>query len=174
MLHITSYINFKYIVACFYHEGQLPVHFRAALRFLCGTWRRQLVCSCCWLLQACYLRQRRDLCEMPFVLPGVFGVLFCVSRGSDHSVCSHALWWIQRAVLADWAAPAAVGPVQCTAGDEAYLLKLPHHPSIAMADDQQQPGQKPASGLGSLPALVPGLQGPEANALQFKIKNSIW
>ncbi|CAG05559.1 unnamed protein product [Tetraodon nigroviridis] len=43
-----------------------------------------------------------------------------------------------------------------------------------MADDQQQPGQKPASGLGSLPALVPGLQGPEANALQFKIKNSIW
>ncbi|CAG5957872.1 unnamed protein product [Menidia menidia] len=42
-----------------------------------------------------------------------------------------------------------------------------------MADDQQQPGQKPASGLGSLPALVPGLQGPEANALQFKIKNSI-
>ncbi|KAI4825998.1 hypothetical protein KUCAC02_021657 [Chaenocephalus aceratus] len=42
-----------------------------------------------------------------------------------------------------------------------------------MADDQQQPGLKPASGLGSLPALVPGLQGPEANALQFKIKNSI-
>ncbi|XP_071375849.1 DNA-binding protein RFX7-like [Centroberyx affinis] len=42
-----------------------------------------------------------------------------------------------------------------------------------MADDQQQPGQKPTSGLGSLPALVPGLQGPEANALQFKIKNSI-
>ncbi|TMS05350.1 DNA-binding protein RFX5 [Larimichthys crocea] len=42
-----------------------------------------------------------------------------------------------------------------------------------MADDQQQPDQKPASGLGSLPALVPGLQGPEANALQFKIKNSI-
>ncbi|CAL8356786.1 unnamed protein product [Lota lota] len=43
-----------------------------------------------------------------------------------------------------------------------------------MADDPQQPGQKPAaSGLGSLPTLVPGLQGPEANALQFKIKNSI-
>ncbi|RVE71705.1 hypothetical protein OJAV_G00054520 [Oryzias javanicus] len=42
-----------------------------------------------------------------------------------------------------------------------------------MADDQQQPGQKSASGLGSLPALVPGLQGSEANALQFKIKNSI-
>lgn len=79
-----------------------------------------------------------------------------------------------RAVLADWAAPAAVGPVQRTAGDEAYSLKLPHHPSIVMADDQQQPGQKPAVGLGSLPALVPGLQGPEANALQFKIKNSIW
>lgn len=99
-----------------------------------------------------------------------------VSRGSDHSVCSHAARWIQRAVLADRAAPApaAVGPVQRTAGDEAYLLKLPHHPSIAMADDQQQPGQKPAPGLGSLPALVPGLQGPEANALQFKIKNSIW
>lgn len=104
----------------------------------------------------------------------VFWFCFCFLRGSDHSVCSHALWRIQRAVLADWAAPAAVGPVQCTAGDEAYLLKLPHHPSIAMADDQQQPGQKPASGLGSLPALVPGLQGPEANALQFKIKNSIW
>lgn len=44
-----------------------------------------------------------------------------------------------------------------------------------MADDeQQQPGQlKPSSGLGSLPTLVPGLQGPEANALQYKIKNSI-
>lgn len=97
-----------------------------------------------------------------------------VLRGPDLSVCSHAVRRIQRAVLAERAAPGAVGPVQSTAGDEAYLLKLPHHPSIAMADDQQQPGQKPASGLGSLPALVPGLQGPEANALQFKIKNSIW
>ncbi|KAJ8002553.1 hypothetical protein DPEC_G00160100 [Dallia pectoralis] len=45
-----------------------------------------------------------------------------------------------------------------------------------MADDEerQQPGQlKPNPGLGSLPTLIPGLQGPEANALQYKIKNSI-
>ncbi|CAL8294758.1 unnamed protein product [Boreogadus saida] len=44
-----------------------------------------------------------------------------------------------------------------------------------MAEDPQQPGgQRPSvAGPGSLPTLVPGLQGPEANALQFKIKNSI-
>lgn len=159
----------------YFHPKKNPLYFRSGAAARVRLDAGSSVCSCCWLLQACNLRQRRYPCDMPFVFPGVFwGVLFCASRGSDHSVCSHALWWIQRAVLADWAAPAAVGPVQCTAGDEAYLLKLPHHPSIVMADDQQQPGQKPASGLGSLPALVPGLQGPEANALQFKIKNSIW
>ncbi|KAJ8396643.1 hypothetical protein AAFF_G00014810 [Aldrovandia affinis] len=44
-----------------------------------------------------------------------------------------------------------------------------------MAEDQQQPGQlqKPTSGIGSLPSLVPGLQGAEASALQHKIRNSI-
>ncbi|XP_077084981.1 DNA-binding protein RFX7 isoform X1 [Siphateles boraxobius] len=38
-----------------------------------------------------------------------------------------------------------------------------------MADDQQQSGP----GVGPLPSAVQGLQGPEANALQLKIKNSI-
>lgn len=41
-----------------------------------------------------------------------------------------------------------------------------------MADDQQQSG----AGVGplTLPSAVQGLQGAEANALQLKIKNSIW
>ncbi|XP_052322997.1 DNA-binding protein RFX5-like [Oncorhynchus keta] len=44
-----------------------------------------------------------------------------------------------------------------------------------MADeDERQHGQlKLNSVLGSFPTLVPELQGPEANALQYKIKNSI-
>ncbi|XP_028678783.1 DNA-binding protein RFX7 [Erpetoichthys calabaricus] len=45
-----------------------------------------------------------------------------------------------------------------------------------MAEDPQQPDQqhqKASSGTGALPALVPGLQGAEATALQHKIKNSI-
>ncbi|XP_046898469.1 DNA-binding protein RFX7-like isoform X2 [Hypomesus transpacificus] len=39
-----------------------------------------------------------------------------------------------------------------------------------MAEDQQQPGPYR---IGTLPPLVPGLQGTEASALQLKIKNSI-
>uniref|UniRef100_A0AAZ3RIH3 Regulatory factor X7b n=1 Tax=Oncorhynchus tshawytscha TaxID=74940 RepID=A0AAZ3RIH3_ONCTS len=45
---------------------------------------------------------------------------------------------------------------------------------MANEDEQQQHGQlKLNSVLGSFPTLVPELQGPEANALQYKIKNSI-
>nr|XP_046210744.1 DNA-binding protein RFX7-like [Oncorhynchus gorbuscha] len=45
---------------------------------------------------------------------------------------------------------------------------------MADEDEQQQHGQlKLNSVLGSFPTLVPELQGPEANALQYKIKNSI-
>jgi len=40
-----------------------------------------------------------------------------------------------------------------------------------MADDQQQ---QSGPGVGPLPSAVQGLQGTEANALQLKIKNSIW
>ncbi|CDQ61897.1 unnamed protein product [Oncorhynchus mykiss] len=44
-----------------------------------------------------------------------------------------------------------------------------------MTEDQQQHDQLPklGSGISTLPSLVPGLQGTEANALQLKIKNSI-
>lgn len=44
-----------------------------------------------------------------------------------------------------------------------------------MADDQQQSlqHQQPGAGVGSLPSLVQGFEGAEANALQLKIKNSI-
>lgn len=67
-----------------------------------------------------------------------------------------------------------------------YLLNSPSPPSkppplnenivvMAVEDEQQQHGQlKLNSVLGSFPTLVPELQGPEANALQYKIKNSIW
>ncbi|XP_036790414.1 DNA-binding protein RFX7 [Oncorhynchus mykiss] len=67
-----------------------------------------------------------------------------------------------------------------------YLLNSPSPPPIkppplnenivvmAVEDEQQQHGQlKLNSVLGSFPTLVPELQGPEANALQYKIKNSI-
>ncbi|KAL1007279.1 hypothetical protein UPYG_G00084450 [Umbra pygmaea] len=44
-----------------------------------------------------------------------------------------------------------------------------------MAEDHLHPDQhqKLGSGIGTLPSLVPGLQGTEASALQIKIKNSI-
>lgn len=48
-----------------------PLLFRPGPCYLYAAWRRQLVCSCCWLLQACDLLQRGDLCEMPFVCPAV-------------------------------------------------------------------------------------------------------
>lgn len=87
-----------------------------------------------WLLQACYLRQRGALCEMPFVPAAVFMVFFRLSlRGSRRTLRSHGPRWIQRAVLAAWAAPQQRRqrvPVRCTAGDEAYLLKLPSPPSL--------------------------------------------
>lgn len=40
-----------------------------------------------------------------------------------------------------------------------------------MADEDPQ---QPDPGVGSLPGLLPGLQGAEASALQLRIKNSIW
>ncbi|TRY82040.1 hypothetical protein DNTS_006683 [Danionella cerebrum] len=46
----------------------------------------------------------------------------------------------------------------------------PHQSRIVMAEEQQQSS---SPGLGPLPSAVQGLQGPEASALQLKIKNSI-
>lgn len=50
-----------------------------------------------------------------------------------------------------------------------------------MAEEQQPEGGQPPRRLagtpapgGALPALVPGLQGGEASALQHKIRSSIW
>lgn len=148
--------------------------------FACSLTQPAPSVAACWLLQACYFAAAETPLRNAFCMPGwcFFLVIFffLVSWGVlSQCFCSHALRWVRRG-CPSWLSRSGSGGSGCSAqpGDEAYLLKLPHHPTVAMADDQQQPGQKPASGLGSLPALVPGLQGPEANALQFKIKNSIW
>ncbi|XP_030580272.1 DNA-binding protein RFX7 [Archocentrus centrarchus] len=50
---------------------------------------------------------------------------------------------------------------------------VPQWPAVMADEDPQQQPPQPDRGAGSLPGLLPGLQGAEASALQLRIKNSI-